>query len=152
MCSGVVFSVVEGVGGGRGELGCCGGRGIGITGISSGKSQSSVAMLSWICCWIAAWSMGSLFGSSVGVVEGDVGGGRVKSSCHGGWVIIIIGIGIEKSQSSIVMLLQICCWIAAWSMGSLFGGCSGVASAGEMLQGLGEHNKGAGVVVIEPGE
>jgi len=49
LCSGVVFGVVgEGVGGWRGESGCCSGRGIVVIGIGSGKIQSSVAMLAQI--------------------------------------------------------------------------------------------------------
>ncbi len=47
--SGVVFGMVgEGVGGWRGESGCCSGRGMVVVGDCSGKSRSSVAMLALI--------------------------------------------------------------------------------------------------------
>ena len=99
-------SVEEGVGEIRGVSGCRGDRAVVVVSIGCGKSRSSFAIFSRICCRMAARSTGSLFGSSVAVEE-RVGGEGLYPGCCGGVVVVVVGVGVGKSLSRLAMFARI---------------------------------------------
>ncbi len=96
----------KGLGGIRGVSGCRGDRAVVVVSIGCGKSRSSFAIFSRICCRMAARSTGSLFGSSVAVEE-RVGGEGLYPGCCGGVVVVVVGVGVGKSLSRLAMFARI---------------------------------------------